>query len=280
MSAKIGMGCIVLGGAVLLGTWGCAADTEVGGGESTSESPLALGEDHAAGSQIRLHEGRPLSESEEEASLLATVPGHDVSSHQGNVNWSTVAANGAKFVYIKATEGTSYTNPYFTQQYNGSYNAGLIRGAYHFATPNSSSGTAQANYFVDHGGGWSADGKTLPPAVDLEYNPYSGGSCYGLSTSAMVTWIRDFSNRVKARTGRNPTFYTSRAWWNLCTGSNASFGANPLWIANWSSTVGTLPAGWSKHTIWQWDDSGTFPGDQNRYNGTLDQLKAFAKNAP
>jgi hypothetical protein len=47
---------------------------------------------------------------------VTQTPGLDVSSWQGNVNWSNVAANGAKFAYVKATESTNYTNPYFSQQ--------------------------------------------------------------------------------------------------------------------------------------------------------------------
>ena len=73
-------------------------------------------------------------------------------------------------------------------QYDGTYQAGLIRGAYHFALPNDSSGAAQASYFVANGGGWIADGRTLPGASDIEYNPY-GAECYGLSQGAMVSWI-------------------------------------------------------------------------------------------
>ena len=131
----------------------------------------------------------------------ATVEGIDVSSHQGNVNWTTQWNNGKRFAYVKATEGTSYKNPYFAQQYNGCYNVGMIRGAYHFALPNNSSGATQANYFASNGGGWSRDGRTLPGALDIEYNPY-GATCYGLSQSAMVSWIRDFLNTYKARTTR------------------------------------------------------------------------------
>ncbi|MGI8723284.1 MAG: GH25 family lysozyme [Geodermatophilaceae bacterium] len=41
----------------------------------------------------------------------------------------------------------------------GSYNVGMIRGAYHFARPDRSSGATQANYFASNGGGWSADGE-------------------------------------------------------------------------------------------------------------------------
>ncbi len=62
------------------------------------------------------------------AAAAGVVYGMDVSGYQGNVNWSSAYANGARFAYVKATEGTGYTNPYFAQQYNGSYNVGMIRG--------------------------------------------------------------------------------------------------------------------------------------------------------
>ncbi|MET7435206.1 GH25 family lysozyme, partial [Streptomyces flaveolus] len=101
-------------------------------------------------------------------SLLAgTRPrGHDVSSHQRRVDWAAARAKGARFVYVKATESTNYRNPYFSGQYSGAREAGLIRGAYHFARPDRSSGAKQAAYFVRHGGDWRADGWTLPPALD------------------------------------------------------------------------------------------------------------------
>ncbi|MFJ4678117.1 lysozyme [Kitasatospora sp. NPDC088783] len=232
-----------------------------------------------AGSTVAGHEGR--TDTADTASAFAALAatqtkGMDVSSYQGNVAWSTAYANGGRFAYVKATEGTSYTNPYFSQQYSGSYNVGMIRGAYHFALPNVSSGATQATYFVGHGGGWSKDGKTLPPALDIEYNPY-GATCYGLSQAGMVSWIRDFSNTVHSKTGRYPTIYTTTDWWTTCTGNNSSFGAtNPLWIARYASAVGTLPAGWSYQTIWQYSDSGTLPGDQNYFNGAFDRIQALA----
>ncbi|WP_394842512.1 lysozyme [Pendulispora brunnea] len=250
---------------------GCVAPTE----QSESET-LALGSiDHTAGSQVRLHEGTAIDVRGADA-LVVQTPGCDVSSHQGSVNWASAANAGAKFSYIKATEGTSYKNPYFAEQYQGCRDAGLICGAYHFALPNTSNATAQADFFVDNGGGWSADGKTLPPSLDIEYNPY-GSTCYGLSASAMVAWVREFSNRVKARTNRYPTIYTSTSWWSQCTGNNATFGTtNPLWVPRYGSSVGTLPAGWSYQTIWQHADSGPLPGDQDRFNGAPDRLQVFA----
>jgi GH25 family lysozyme M1 (1,4-beta-N-acetylmuramidase) len=209
------------------------------------------------------------------ASIAATMPGFDVSGHQGNVNWRSAASKGAKFSYVKATEGTTYSNPYFKQQYNGAYSTGLIRGAYHFATPNTSTGIAQADHFVSKGGGWSADGHTLPPALDLEYNPY-GATCYGMTPAALVAWVHAFVDEVHLRTARYPTIYTSTRWWALCMGNNAGFGADPLWIARYNKSLGSLPPGWKTYTIWQYTDAGALPGDQDTFNGAPAALSALA----
>ncbi|MFF7278693.1 GH25 family lysozyme [Streptomyces griseorubiginosus] len=206
----------------------------------------------------------------------AQTEGVDVASYQGNVSWTTLWNSGVRWSYNKASEGTYYTNPYFSQQYTGSYGVGMIRGAYHFATPDTTSGATQANYFVDHGGGWSADGRTLPGTLDIEWNPY-GDSCYGKTASGMVSWIRDFLNQYKARTGRNAVIYTSTSWWSQCTGNYAGFAANPLWIARYASTAGTLPAGWSTYTMWQYTSSGPTVGDHDKFNGALDRVQALAK---
>ncbi|KAF9536459.1 hypothetical protein EC957_010883, partial [Mortierella hygrophila] len=183
--------------------------------------------------------------------LLASVAycakpqGIDVSSHQPNINWRSVKSNGVDFVYIKATEGTTFTSPTFNSQYTGAINSGLFRGAYHFAHPDVSSGATQANFFLANGGGWAADGRTLPGALDIEYNPNSTGQrCYGLSAPAMITWIRDFSNTYHARTARYPVIYTTTDWWKTCTNNASGFQSNnPLWIAHWGSSIGELPEG-------------------------------------
>ncbi|RPD55963.1 glycoside hydrolase family 25 protein [Lentinus tigrinus ALCF2SS1-7] len=206
----------------------------------------------------------------------ASPLGVDISHYQGTVNFNTLKANGLSFVYIKATEGTTYQDPNFSANYVGATNAGLIRGGYHFAHPDSSSGATQANYFLAHGGGWSSDGITLPGALDIEYNP-SGAECYGLSASAMVSWIKDFSNTYHSKTGVYPVIYTTTDWWTTCTGNSASFAStNPLWIARYSSSIGTLPAGWAYTTFWQYADSGPNPGDQDEFNGSLQGLKNLA----
>jgi GH25 family lysozyme M1 (1,4-beta-N-acetylmuramidase) len=244
------------------------AMTALAGGTALASVPGDL--DHA-GSGLSSRTARPVT-----PSAIGPVRGLDVSGYQENVDWPSVVAAGASFAYVKATEGLTYTSSYFAQQYDGSARVGLIRGAYHFARPDTSSGSAQADYFLDHGGTWRADGTTLPGALDIEYNPH-GDTCYGLGAAAMVSWIGTFSARYRARAGRAPVIYSTADWWRRCTGDSAAFAsANPLWIAGYSGTPLPLPHGWTTYTIWQYADSGTLPGDQNTFNGTRTDLRTFA----
>ncbi|MCS0634293.1 lysozyme [Streptomyces sp. LP05-1] len=210
------------------------------------------------------------------APRAAQSEGVDVSSHQGAVDWPALRASGVEWAYVKATESASYRNPYFTQQYDGSYDQGMIRGAYHFATPDTSSGAAQADFFVDNGGGWSPDGRTLPGVLDIEWNPY-GAACYGRTPAQLTAWISDFVTRYRARTGRDAVIYTATSWWRQCTGDHPGFGAaHPLWIARYDSAPGDLPSGWPAHTMWQYTSTGPTVGDHDRFNGPLDQVQSLA----
>jgi GH25 family lysozyme M1 (1,4-beta-N-acetylmuramidase) len=205
--------------------------------------------------------------------------GVDVSHYQGTINWSSVKAAGISFAYIKATEGTTYTDPQFSANYLHAYNAKVIRGAYHFAQPGLSSGSAQATYFAGHGGAWSADNLTLPGMLDLE------GGCAGLSTTSMRSWILAFYDTYKSKTTRDVVIYTSPSWWNTCTGGWSGMSTkSPLYVANWTTAANpTIPNGFPYATIWQYTDAGSVSGisgrvDRDRFNGTASRLLALANN--
>lgn len=203
--------------------------------------------------------------------------GIDVSGWQPTVDWKGWWAKGRRWAYVKATEGTSYRAKTFRSQYADSYNAGYIRGAYHYANPGGKSGWRQADYFIKHGGGWTADGRTLPGMLDVESSPYRGDDmCYGRSKARMVRWINSFVKRYRKRTGRAAVIYTNAGWWQECTGNTTKFAeTNPLFLARWNTTPGTsLPGGWKTWTFWQYTDS---PIDQDMFNGSYAQLKAYAK---
>lgn len=211
--------------------------------------------------------------------LAAAPQGVDVSHYQGSINWTSVRNAGIQFAWIKATEGTSYKDPKFNANYLNAYNTGVIRGAYHFARPDLSSGATQADYFASNGGAWSRDNLTLPGVLDIE------GSCYGKSASAMQSWILDFYNRYKARTGRDMVIYTSPGWWNNCTGGWSGMSTrSPLWVAHWTTASSpTIPNGFPYWTIWQYTSTGSVSGisgnvDRDRFNGDRSRLLALANN--
>lgn len=221
------------------------------------------------------------------------VQGLDVSGHQPSIDWQQQWNMGARFAYVKASEGNYYTNPSYSSQYQGSRNVGMIRGAYHFAIPNWSSGADQARYFVQNGGGWTADGYTMPPVLDFEFNPYEGrtingfyfgNTCYGMSSEQLGSWVRDFGNTVLSMTGRLPVIYTNTNWWNQCLGNPAGFGEYPLWVAAYpgspTNNAGPVPsASWSTYSIWQYSSTGPFAGDSNVWNGDYSGLQSFARYA-
>lgn len=216
-----------------------------------------------------------------DANLLANPVGVDISSWQGGINWGSVRSAGIEFAWMKATEGTTYKDPTFSANYLGAYNAGVIRGAYHFARPDVSGGAAQADFFASNGGAWSRDNLTLPGVLDIE------GTCYGKTPAAMQPWILDFYNKYKARTGRDIVIYTSASWWNSCTGGWTGMSArSPMWVAHWTSAGSpSIPQGFPFWTVWQYTSTGSVSGisgnvDRDRFSGDRSRLLALANNTP
>ncbi len=210
------------------------------------------------------------------------VTGIDVSAYQGQIDWASVAAGGAKFVYVRASEQANIPDSYFDANYQGAKANGLYVGAYHRARPDLSGGTAQADFFVDHAQ-YITDGRTLPPMLDIEWPraDWTGlNACYNLTTAQMSAWIKDFAREVVKRTGQLTMIYTNTNWWNPCTGSDATFGSYPLFIAGYTASPPPLPAGWTKWTLWQYSDSGTLPGDQDVFSGDDAGLTRLAGAAP
>jgi GH25 family lysozyme M1 (1,4-beta-N-acetylmuramidase) len=201
--------------------------------------------------------------------------GVDVSSlqHPGNasIDWADVAAAGNAFTGIKASEGDYYTNPYFASDVEQATAAGLYVIPYAFANPfdPAQNGTAQQQAdtaVVELSSVGSAATMMLPLELDLEPDPYASqdntNQCYGLSTTAMRTWIADFITEVdkKLNSTRPVIIYTEAGWWNTCTGNDTAFRGYPLWLASYGVSDPSLPAGWNNYTFWQYSNNGTVNG--------------------
>jgi lysozyme len=80
----------------------------------------------------------------------------------GTLGW---ASSGKGFAILKATQGTSYTDSDFAENWAALKSAGVVRGAYHFFDA-TVSGVDQANYFLQVVG--TIEPGDLPPTLDIE----------------------------------------------------------------------------------------------------------------
>ena len=197
-------------------------------------------------------------------SAATYAKGIDVSNHQGSkIDWPQVAAAGYGFSFLKASEGTTFTDATYALNRSGANIAGIPVGAYHFARPSGTndvtllaSGLAQADHFVDVA---QLRGGDLPPVLDLEVTG-------GLNAANLVKWTQAWVDEVVARTGVRPLVYTSPAFWKKSLGDTTVFAlaGSSLWVAHWTSGASpSVPAsnwgglGW---TFWQWSNCEKVPG--------------------
>ena len=208
------------------------------------------------------------------------LSGPDVASYQhpngALIDWAAVRRSGQAWGFVKATEGTTYTNPYFAGDWSDIAAAGLYRGSYHYARPNPTAGSAsaQAAFFARTLGPQRIPG-TLPPILDLEDDG-------GLSSGALQSWVQTFLDEVQARTGRVPMIYTYPNFWKTRMAGSTAFLRYPLWIANYQvSSPQTI--GWPTYTFWQYTSTATVDGiatpggtDVSFFNGTALDLAVLA----
>lgn len=216
-----------------------------------------------------------------------TQNGFDIYETTGQHAISKGNLKGACFVYIKASGGVKVTNDYLATQKQEAAAAGLFTGTYELAAPNTGTGAQQATWYLQHGGGWTADGRTLPPMLDMEVNPAATSTqtalrCYNLSPAAMRSWIQQYSATIEKATGRLPLIYANQDFWGSCVSNSSAFVANQLFVASYKSTsTPVMPGGFPRWAMWQYSQTtnAPYPGDQDRFNGTLSSLRILADPA-
>jgi len=193
----------------------------------------------------------------------------DISHHNGNVNLVKAKADGILGVIQKATQGQSGKDPKFKTNRTKANDAGLMFGAYHFAT--GSDGIKQAQHFLDVV-------ETLDDTLlVLDFEPNPTGPSMNLEEA------RAFVLHVKEQTGRFPGLYSGHFIKQLL-GNNKDdvLGQCWFWLAQYATTA-VVPANWETWTMWQYTDGafGPMPHevngiglcDRDKFNGTEGQLK-------
>lgn len=163
--------------------------------------------------------------------------GVDVASYQ-STSLSSSAMNGAKFVVVKVSEGTSYRNPKASAQIASTKANGMLPMAYHFAIfgANSTRAKSEANYAVA-----SAQAVGLPKGsyIACDWETGDGNNVNG-GRDASANAIIAFMNQVQA-SGYKPLLYSGASLLNnnINTSKVTAAFPNSLWVASYA-TMGRI----------------------------------------
>lgn len=197
------------------------------------------------------------------------VFGIDISHHQGKIDWkklkeSSTTSTPISFVYIKATEGSDFTDPHFKKNFAEAKRQGFLRGAYHYFSPYSS-GLAQAQMFIETAGIETGD---LPPMIDVEEKPKE--------KEKFLQELKIFISKIEEHYGAKPIIYTYRKYKKKHL-TDTFFKRYPSWVAHYYVEELDPDMEW---IIWQCSDIGEVPGiskevDINVFNGSIEQLHSL-----
>lgn len=200
------------------------------------------------------------------------VQGVDVSHYQGEIDWTQLSQQDVSFAYIKATEGSSFTDERFAENWTAAQQAGIFTGAYHFFSFDSA-GDTQADNFISV---VPRVENTLPPVIDLEF--YGDKADNPPPVSEVSEKLDALIGRLTAYYGVAPVIYTTEACRKRYL--KGAYGNCPLWIRS----VFAEPEA-ENWCFWQYNSRGRLEGydgeeqliDLNVYHGSRAEfLKQFS----
>lgn len=164
------------------------------------------------------------------------VYGQDWASFQGTYP----PAAGLAFVFIKVTEGMSYTNPYWQSQRGDAIKAGAAVGFYHYPHMHNNAQN-EADYFAVHA--------QIQPneMIVLDWEGYDANNA-GLTNTERLAYKEQYLAYMKQKFPHNPVglYCNTDYWYNVDTTGHAG---DFLWIATAGRAAGDpgIKAKWLFH---------------------------------
>ena len=188
--------------------------------------------------------------------------GFDAASYQKCYNAQTAVTDGARFSFIKLSQGNYYRNPYSDCQFSASRNAGLRLGAYGFADT-AVSPQADAALFNSEADRLGLVGTGVIPVLDWEPKQPRN-----------VAWAKTWLDIVAAHWGTKPLIYMSASTISMADWTPVASADYGLWVAGYPKgyagdrlrNPGSVPysvAPWQFAAAWQYSSSGTVAGVGN-----------------
>ena len=178
------------------------------------------------------------------------IIGVDVSEYQDKIDMKRLSEQNIDFVYIRATEGSSYQDACFRENWKNAHECGLLAGAYHFFSFDSS-GETQARNYIETVGELEGD---LIPVVDFEY--YGDKEKNRPDKEKVLRELHIFLEILEKEYGVKPMIYTLKNIYSVYLDDEVD--GYPLWVRNVF-----YPAsfdGWGDYVIWQYLDTAQLDG--------------------
>ena len=176
--------------------------------------------------------------------------GIDVSQFQGRINFEEVARSGIDIVYIRASEGTNYIDPYFRENYEQAKANGLKTGFYHYVTARTvEEAREEAEFFVSNIKGTEPDCKL---AMDFEV--------FGNLSRSEINEISEvFLETVSKLSGKKCVIY-SDAFNAAETFDEELARQYAIWVADYFVEEPANNGKWSTWVGFQYSDIGRING--------------------
>ena len=178
------------------------------------------------------------------------IIGVDVSEYQDKIDMKRLSEQNIDFVYIRATEGSSYQDACFRENWKNAHECGLLAGAYHFFSFDSS-GETQARNYIETVGELEGD---LIPVVDFEY--YGDKEKNRPDKEKVLRELHIFLEILEKEYGVKPMIYTLKNIYSVYLDDEVD--GYPLWVRNVF-----YPAaldGWGDYVMWQYLDTAQLDG--------------------
>lgn len=169
------------------------------------------------------------------------MKGIDIYSGNGNVDFNAVKASGVDIIYIKATEGITYTDITYKDFYSRAKAAGLKVGFYHFLRANNPVNEAQ--HFLNTVGNLNVDCKY---AIDVEVT-------MGQNKEKISSNVKQFADYLKSK-GKDVCVYTYSSFYRGSLDDTVK--DLPLWIAEYGVNKPSI----SPYVGFQYSETGHVNG--------------------
>lgn len=199
--------------------------------------------------------------------------GIDVSRWQGDIDFNAVRDAGNTFVFIKATEGGTFVDPKFHDNWRKANDAGLHVGVYHYFRTISSTPAEQKDNIVAALRGVNFDPTIHVLAIDIETARNTEATPAQMADDAHQLLTLLVADGLLEDT--QPLIYCdNNTWKNHLDSVRHDFSGYRLWIANWNVEAPMIPATWKEAgkdwSVWQYSSKGRVPG----INGDVDLDRA------